>query len=156
MTAPSPCGAPMRRRADRCPGVLRPWPAADGALVRVRVVGGRLTVAQLQGLVALAQEYGDGDLHLTSRANVQIRGLADPVPQGFVSGVRELGLLPSDAHERMRNILVSPLSGISGGRVDMRASAASLDRVILDNPRCAGVSARFLFALDDGRGDVIG
>lgn len=146
--------APVRDRADRCPGVLRPWPAEDGSLVRIRVVAGRLSVEQLSGLVALAQEYGDGDVHLTTRANVQIRGLAQPVPEGFVAGVRALGLLPSDAHERVRNIVVSPFTGLLGGRADVRPVAAALDRALLADEALAALPGRFLFALDDGRGDL--
>ena len=84
-----------RDRADRCPGVTRPWPAEDGSLVRIRVVGGALPAAALASLVDLAGRFGDGDLHLTKRANLQVRALADPVPDGFVAGVRDAGLLPS-------------------------------------------------------------
>jgi precorrin-3B synthase len=144
-----------RSRADRCPGVTRPWLAADGALVRLRLVGGALPSAALADLVALAGEYGDGDLHLTHRANVQLRGLPRELPAGFVSGVRAAGLLPSLSHELVRNIMVSPSSGRSGGRADLRGVAAELDTLLLGDASCAGLAGRFLFVLDDGRGDLV-
>lgn len=142
-----------RTRSDRCPGVLRPWLADDGALLRVRVVGGRLTQAQLRGLSDLAQRYGDGDVHVTTRANVQLRGVATPVPAAVVAGIEELGLLPSRAHERVRNVLVSPLTGLLGGSADLRPVARELDAAVLAEPRLAELPGRFLFALDD-RGDL--
>src|SRR6476661_4760030 len=67
-----------RERADRCPGVTRPWPAEDGSLVRIRVVGGALPTSALASLVDLAGRFGDGDLHLTKRANLQLRAVAGP------------------------------------------------------------------------------
>ena len=88
-------------RADRCPGVLRPHLAVDGAVVRIRVPGGQTTGAALGSLSRIAQEFGSGDLQLTSRAGIQLRGLPDPLPAGFVSAVREAGFLPSDTHERV-------------------------------------------------------
>jgi len=145
--------APPRERADRCPGVLRPWPAADGGLVRVRVVAGRLTTAQLAGLTQLSREYGDGDLHLTTRANVQLRGVRLPVPSSLVLRLADLGLLPSLAHDRVRNVLVSPLTGRVGGRADLRPVAARLDALLLAEPVLAELPGRFLFRLDD-RGDL--
>ena len=63
-------------RPDRCPGVLRPWPADDGALVRLRLIGGRLPTAVAGSRSARSPTtYGDGDVHLTGRANLQLRGL---------------------------------------------------------------------------------
>lgn len=148
-----------RSRPDRCPGLLRPWRAADGGLVRLRLVGGRLSVDQLRGLSAWAATYGDGDLHLTGRANLQVRGLRTTdgaVPDSAVAEVERLGLLPSRSHELVRNVMVSPQTGLAGGRVDLRPVATELDAGLRADPALARLSARFLFVLDDGRGDVIG
>uniref|UniRef100_UPI0025E1B378 precorrin-3B synthase n=1 Tax=uncultured Aeromicrobium sp. TaxID=337820 RepID=UPI0025E1B378 len=144
-----------RTRTDRCPGVLRPWIAEDGALVRLRLAGGPLR--RLHALLDVAERWGDGALHLTSRANIQLRGIAHAdgcVPPAFVNAVQELGLLPAPSHELVRNIEVSPLSGRAGGRADVRPVATELDRLLCAEPTFAALPGRFLFVLDDGRGDV--
>ena len=143
-------------RADRCPGVLRPHLAQDGVVVRIRVPGGQTTGRALGRLSRIAQEFGSGDLQLTSRAGLQLRGLPDPVPIGFVAAVRQAGFLPSDSHERVRNIVASPLTGLSGGAVDVRPLVASLDAELRAEPELAWLPSRFLFVIDDGRGDVSG
>ncbi len=143
-------------RADRCPGVLRPHLAQDGAVVRIRVPGGQTTGRSLGRLSRIAQEFGSGELQLTSRAGMQVRGLPDPLPAGFVAAVREAGFLPSDTHERVRNIIASPLTGISGGAVDARPLVLSLDAGLCAEPELATLPRRFLFAIDDGRGDLGG
>jgi precorrin-3B synthase len=143
-------------RADRCPGVLRPHLAQDGAVVRIRIPGGQTTGASLGRLSLIAQEFGCADLQLTSRAGVQLRGLPDPVPSSVVNAVRDAGFLPSDTHERVRNIVASPLTGISGGAVDVRPLVVRLDAGLCADPDLANLPSRFLFAVDDGRGDVTG
>jgi len=146
-----------RDRADRCPGVLRPWIADDGALIRLRLVGGELDAGALRRLASVAEAFGDGNLHLTSRANLQIRGIAHTggrLSAELVEAVREAGLLPSPTHERVRNILVSPLTGLASGRANLRPAAAELDRLLCADPELAGLPGKFLFCLDDGRGDV--
>jgi len=143
-------------RADRCPGVLRPHLAQDGAVVRVRIPGGQMTGTALGRLSRIAQEFGSGELQLTSRASLQLRGLPDQLPDGFIRAVRNAGFLPSDTHERVRNIIASPLTGMSGGMVDVRAMVATLDARVCASPRLASLPSRFLLAIDDGRGDVSG
>lgn len=142
-----------RTRADACPGVVSPHLAADGALARVRLPGGVIGAGALRAVAGLAAEAGDGAVHLTSRGNLQLRGLApdDPRP---VRRLAAAGLLPSVTHERVRNVLASPLSGISGGVADVRGLATALDRGLCARPAPAALPGRFLFALDDGRGDV--
>lgn len=148
----------VRSRRDRCPGVLRPWPAADGALVRIRLVGGRVPAAALAGLSSVADRYGDGRLHLTRRANLQLRAL--PATHGrlreeVVAAIEATGLLPSRTHELARNIMVSPCTGLPGGRADLRAAADELDERLRAEPALASLPGRFLFVLDDGRGDLV-
>src|SRR3954454_22661589 len=100
-----------RARADACPGALQTHAAADGALARVRVPGGLLSAAQLRVLLAAARDLGHGRLELTSRGNVQLRGLrADEIP-ALGDRLSAAGLLPSESHERGRNVLASALTG---------------------------------------------
>jgi precorrin-3B synthase len=147
-----------RTRRDRCPGALRPWAADDGLLVRLRLVGGRLPVASLRALLEVAEQYGDGRVHLTGRANLQVRALPrrdGALPDEVLTAIEATGLLPSRSHELVRNIVVSPVTGIAGGRVDLRPTAAALDHGLCSDPTLAALPGRFLFVLDDGRGDVM-
>jgi precorrin-3B synthase len=148
-----------RTRPDRCPGVLRPWPADDGALVRIRLAGGRLSASALAALTAVARRYGDGLVHLTGRANLQLRALpwdGDRLPEEVVAAVEATGLLPSRRHELARNLMCSPLTGLSGGRADLRPVVRELDERLCAQPELGDLPGRFLFVLDDGRGDLVG
>src|ERR1700710_1389612 len=100
--------ATVRERTDRCPGVLRLHEAADGFMARVRLPGGRVSRG---GLLAGADvaSWGHGVVERTSRASLQIRGL-DPCDRERVAArLACAGLLPSAAHDRVRNVLASPL-----------------------------------------------
>lgn len=155
---PSPqATAAPRDRGDACPGSLRLHAADDGALARVRLPGGVLTVRQAEALATAARDLGDGDLHLTSRGNVQLRGLADGCGAALAALLGAVGLLPSPGHERVRNVVASPLSGLDGrGAGDVRPWLTALDAALCASEAARGLSGRFLFALDDGRGDVAG
>jgi precorrin-3B synthase len=149
--APAP-----RPRADACPGALQTHAAADGALARVRVPGGLLGAGQLRVLARAARDLGDGALELTSRGNVQLRGLPDGAEADLGNRLAAAGLLPSATHERVRNVLASVLSGRTRGHVDVRPWVAALDAGLCADPATAALPGRFLATLDDGRGDVAG
>jgi precorrin-3B synthase len=100
---------------------------------------------------------GDGGLDLTSRGNVQLRGLDESCGTELARMLHEAGLLPSEAHERVRNIVASPSAGLDGlGSADVQLWARQLDGLVCASPVATGLSGRFLFALDDGRGDMAG
>lgn len=145
-----------RVRADACPGALQTHAAADGALARVRVPGGLLTGGQLRSLAAAARDLGDGALELTSRGNVQLRGLAAGAEAELGDRLAAAGLLPSATHERVRNVLASALTGRAGGHVDVRPWVRALDAAVCADPALAALPGRYLATLDDGRGDVAG
>lgn len=164
MTEPVPGTLPAhlnlhRTRPDRCPGVLRPWKADDGLLVRIRLVGGRLEPAQLQALAEAAGRFGDGFVRPTNRANLQLRAFADDgtghlLPEAE-QAIVATGLVPSPRHDLVRNVMASPLTGIDGGRADVGPIAKALDEGILASDVLADLPGKFLFVLDDGRGDVL-
>src|SRR3954471_16438592 len=148
---------PLRTQADACPGALQTHTAADGGLARVRVPGGTVSAAQLRVLAGTARELGDGHLELTSRGNVQLRGLPTGSATAFGDRLAAAGLLPSATHERVRNVLASTLSGRTGdGVLDVRAWVPAFDAGLQADAALAGLPGRFLATLDDGRGDVAG
>jgi precorrin-3B synthase len=142
------------RDTDACPGALQVHQAADGAMARVRLPGGMITAAQLATLAGVSSRLGSGTLELTARGNVQLRGLTDVAAAG--DAIAAAGLLPSVTHERVRNIVASPLSGRVGGNVDVREWVGELDAAICAEPRLAELGGRFWLSLDDGRSDVSG
>ncbi|PPK70953.1 nitrite/sulfite reductase ferredoxin-like protein [Actinokineospora auranticolor] len=108
--------------------------------------GGRLTTAHLAVLAKLADSLGDGALEATSRANLQIRGLPEGAELELAAALAAAGLFPSPAHEKVRNIVASPL-----GPPDL---ARELDAALCAAPELADLPGRFLFCVDDGGGDV--
>ncbi|GHF29069.1 precorrin-3B synthase [Streptomyces mashuensis] len=141
---------PDRPRGDACPGALRLHAADDGALARVRLPGGLLTARQAEALAGLADTLGDGHLDLTSRGNVQLRGLPDDCGAGLGERLRAAGLLPSDRHDRVRNVVASPVPGL------VHPWVRELDRLLCSGePDLSALSGRFLFGLDDGCGDIV-
>ncbi|MBW0012945.1 precorrin-3B synthase [Mycobacterium sp.] len=145
---------PRARDKDACPGALQLHPAADGPLARVRLPGGMITAAQLSALSGVSSEFGSGILELTSRGNVQLRGLTNVT--AAADAVARAGLLPSPTHERVRNIVASPLSGRVSGHADVREWVRELDAAICAEPGLAELGGRFWFSIDDGRADVSG
>jgi precorrin-3B synthase len=122
-----------------------------------------MTTQMLTDLMKIAATWADGTVLLTKRANLQLRGIEHRdlddgtrcLPVDLVDAITAAGFLPSPSHELVRNIMVSPLSGRFGGRADLFPVAHQLDALLCADPAFAELSARFLFVLDDGRGDLL-
>jgi sulfite reductase beta subunit-like hemoprotein len=135
---------------DACPGVLRLHAAADGHLARVRLPGGRLDARAMEAL-ADAASLGSDIVELTSRAGVQLRGLPADGEDALARVLRRGGLLPSIAHDRVRNILAAPLAGRAPAAVaQVDGIVTELDRALCEDASLADLPGRFLFAVDDG------
>jgi precorrin-3B synthase len=134
-----------------CPGALRPMQSGDGLVVRVRPFGGRLDAAQIAGLADLAERFGNGLIDVTSRANLQIRGVSDASHLPLIDGLAQLALLdPDPATESRRNILVTPFWSQDD---ETQALAAELEEALADS--ALELPTKFGFAIDDGRSRVL-
>jgi precorrin-3B synthase len=137
--------------ADACPGILDLHEARDGHVARIRLPGGYATGPRLRRLAALASQFGNGCADLTSRGNIQLRGIRAADDRELARRAAAAGLLPSPAHDRARNITASPLAGLAG-HPDLRRLVHALDRALRADPGLAALPGRFLFCLDDGTG----
>ena len=135
--------------------MLRLAEAADGYLARVRLPGGLIGAGQMRVLARVLARLTVGRVELTSRGNVQLRGLAADAAGPLTDELSRAGLFPSPSHDRVRNVLASPLAGLDGGP-DLTAIVQGLDAGLCARARLAELPGRFLFAVDDGRGDVAG
>ncbi|OAF19439.1 precorrin-3B synthase [Bradyrhizobium neotropicale] len=134
-----------------CPGALRPMQSGDGLVVRVRPFGGRLDATQIAGLAELAGRYGNGLIDVTSRANLQIRGVDEQGHRPLLDGLARLNLLdPDQATESRRNILVTPFWDT---RDETQALAAELEEALTES--ALDLPTKFGFAIDDGISRVL-
>jgi precorrin-3B synthase len=135
----------------RCPSALRPMRSGDGLVVRLRPRGGRLSAAQAAGIAELAKNHGNGLIDLTSRANLQIRGVREDSHDALVVGLDRLGLVDDDqGMEAQRNIIVAPFWREGD---DTHALAAELERALALQQ--FGLPEKFGFAVDCGTRRVL-
>ena len=92
-----------------CPGALRPMMSGDGLVVRLRASFGRFLPEQAAGVAGLSRQFGNGLLDLSTRANLQLRGVAEADHGALIEGLTGLGLVDFDpATEARRNIVITP------------------------------------------------
>ena len=140
------------RRRGWCPGVLRPMETGDGLLVRLRASCGRLTLDQAETIAKAALACGNGAISLSSRANVQIRGVKESTLPDLQTRLAQAGLLDADADiERVRNIVVSPLSDFDPeAAFDLSLGVANLEAGLATDELLRDLPAKFAFVLDAG------
>lgn len=122
-------------------------PSGDGLVLRIRPPLGRLTQAQGQGIAELAERYAQPLLDLTSRANLQLRGIAEADYPALLAGLQALGLIDTDINaESRRNLLVSPFWEAGDGTSGLARALSEA----LGQPGAPTLPAKFGFALDCG------
>src|SRR5262249_44518179 len=103
------------------------------------------------GLAQLAERHGNGLLDVTSRANLQIRGVTEASHRPLLDGLAKLALLDPDADtESRRNILVTPFWHAGD---ETQALAAELEEALADSALM--LPTKFGFAIDDGTSRVL-
>ncbi|HWA80471.1 MAG TPA: precorrin-3B synthase [Acetobacteraceae bacterium] len=135
-----------------CPSLYEPMRAADGLLVRVKPPGAKLGAAAARRLARAAGRFGNGAIELTSRANLQIRGLSAEGVAPFAEEIVAAGLADRNpAIERRRVVIHPPLADEDPTAArHASATAAEIETILAGDERFAGLPAKFAVAVDGG------
>jgi precorrin-3B synthase len=134
-----------------CPRVWSPMESGDGLIVRVHPGLCEIPAAQLRTLVALAEVHGNGQIDVTRRANLQLRGIAAEALPALQAALVESGWAAREqAGERHFALLTSPLLGLAAHSAGMFALAEQLERALRSEAAPAWLHPKLCIAVDDG------
>lgn len=94
----------------------------DGLLARLRILGDHLTPRRLQAIANAAARYGNGQLEITARGNLQVRGLTAQTAPLFAEAIETIVPI-----ERGLVVEMPPLAGLDPlERADPRPVASAI------------------------------
>jgi ferredoxin-nitrite reductase len=136
-------------------GLFYVAPAQDSYMCRLRMPNGILKHWQLSGLADLAEDYGGGYSHVTTRANIQIREILPKNGVTLIEGIQDLGLCSrGSGADNIRNVTGTPTAGIDPQELlDTRPYAREWHYHILNDRSLYGLPRKFNVAFD-GAGKI--
>lgn len=128
-----------------CPSAHRPMMSGDGLLVRIKPAYGQLSRAQIENIADLSDTFGHGLIDVTSRANLQLRGVGEAHYPALLSALKQANLVASQANQDALNLTLAPFTqpGSLGWRCAKQLYDAAAD--------FAELPAKFGFAVDCNR-----
>lgn len=131
-------------------GLFYVAPAQNSYMCRLRIPNGMMKHWQMAGLADLAETYGGGYAHVTTRANIQIREIE---PKNAVLLLEEIQLLGLCARgsgaDNIRNVTGTPTAGIDPQElIDTRPYAREWHFHILNERALYGLPRKFNVAFD--------
>jgi ferredoxin-nitrite reductase len=131
-------------------GLFYVAPAQDSYMCRLRMPNGILKHWQLTGLADLAESYGGGYSHVTTRANIQIREILPKNGVALIEGIQDLGLCSrGSGADNIRNVTGTPTAGIDPQELlDTREYAREWHYHILNDRSLTGLPRKFNVAFD--------
>ncbi|HKA74653.1 MAG TPA: NirA family protein [Xanthobacteraceae bacterium] len=133
-------------------GLFYVAPAQDSYMCRLRIPNGILKHWQFAGLADLAERYGGGYAHVTTRANIQIREIVPGHAVLMLEGIQDLGLCSRGAGaDNIRNVTGTPTAGIDPQElIDTRPYAREWHFHILNDRALYGLPRKFNVGFDGG------
>jgi ferredoxin-nitrite reductase len=131
-------------------GLFYVAPNQNSYMCRLRMPNGILTAAQFAGVAGLAERYGGGYAHVTTRANLQIREVKAADAVAVVEAVQDLGLCSrGSGADNIRNVTGTPTAGIDPQElIDTRPYAREWHFHILNDRSLYGLPRKFNVAFD--------
>ena len=131
-------------------GLFYVAPNQNSYMCRLRLPNGILKAAQFAGLADIAERYGGGYVHVTTRANIQIREIEAKNSVATVEAIQDLGLCSrGSGADNIRNVTGTPTAGIDPQElIDTRPYAREWHFHILNDRSLYGLPRKFNVAFD--------
>ncbi|MFJ8626026.1 nitrite/sulfite reductase [Kitasatospora sp. NPDC093550] len=122
---------------------------AEYFMLRVRIDGGRLTVAQLRAVAEVSEQYARGTADLTDRQNVQYHWIRIEDVPAIWQKLEAVGLSTTEAcGDTPRVILGSPVAGIAEDEIiDGTPAIDEIQRRFIGNPDFSNLPRKFKSAV---------
>jgi len=136
-------------------GLFYVAPNQNSYMCRLRIPNGILRATQLFGLADLAERYGAGYAHVTTRANLQFREIESKNAIAMLEALQDLGLCSrGSGADNIRNVTGTPTAGVDPQElIDTRPFAREWHFHILNDRSLYGLPRKFNVAFD-GAGSI--
>ncbi len=136
-------------------GLFYVAPNQNSYMCRLRIPNGIIKAAQFAGVADLAERYGGGYAHVTTRANLQIREVEAHNAVAMIEAIQDLGLCSrGSGADNIRNVTGTPTAGIDPQElIDTRPYAREWHFHILNDRSLYGLPRKFNVAFD-GAGTI--
>ncbi len=127
-------------------------PNQKAYMCRLRIPNGILTHSQLAGVGDLAKRYAGGYVHVTTRANLQMREVEPQHAVAMIEAIQDLGLCSrGSGADNIRNVTGTPTAGIDPQElIDTRPYAREWHFHILNDRSLYGLPRKFNVGFDGG------
>lgn len=124
----------------------------EAFMCRLRVAGGVLSAHQLRGIAELAQRHGHPMLQLTTRGNIQLRGIGAGATLDVLRGLAELGIVTRGAGaDGVRNIRANPTAGFDRRELlDVSSLAREAQYRVLADRELQALPRKFTLGFEGG------
>jgi sulfite reductase beta subunit-like hemoprotein len=127
-------------------------------MVRTKVPGGMVTSAQMRQLAAVAEEFGGGKAHLTTRQNVQYHFVPLRQVPDLLHKLADVRLTTREAcYNTVRNVTACPVAGIERDEVfDVRPYARRVAFAFLHKQLTDSMPRKFKISFTACKDDCMG
>ena len=125
-------------------------------MIRIKLPFGKVTFKQLLRIADIADEYGSGNLHLTTRQDIQLHYVSlDRTPQLWAELEQDDITLREACGNTVRNVTSSPTSGIDPAEpFDVSPYAQAVFEYFLRNPICQDMGRKFKICFSSSDADT--
>ncbi len=125
-------------------------------MIRIRCAAGGITPKQLRKVAELGEKYGSGEVHFTTRQEVQLHNVLIQDVMKIIKGLHDVGLSSrGGGGNTIRNILTSPDSGINPDEVfDVDPYATALTTRMICEPDSWNLPRKFKIAMSNSPKDT--